>query len=33
VLAFLTANTEAVVREGVVQLLDGCRHARKFAGG
>ena len=33
VLTFLAANTEAVVREGVVQLLDGCRHARKFAGG
>ena len=33
VLAFLAANTEAVVREGVVKLLDGYRHARKFAGG
>jgi hypothetical protein len=33
VLTFLAANTEGVVREGVVQLLDGCGHARKFAGG
>ena len=32
VLTLLAANTEAVVREGVVQLLDGCGHARKFAG-
>ena len=32
-LTFLAANTEGVVRERVVQLLDGRRHARKFAGG
>lgn len=31
VLTFLAANAEAVVRERIVQLFDGRRHATKFA--
>ena len=31
VLTFLAANAEAVVRERIVQLLDGRWHAAKFA--
>jgi hypothetical protein len=33
VLTLLAANAETVVCESVVQLLDGCGHAREFAGG
>ena len=32
VLALLATNSEAVVREGVIEQFDGSGHARKFAG-